>query len=75
MAGPRLSPRHRVHTGSGAYHASCRMGNVVLSLRVWRPLLDVDHSPVSGAECKDIVDVCFRNKAKLTVGCTADRYT
>jgi len=75
MAGSRFSLRHRVHTGSGAYHASCRMGNVVLSLRVRRPLPDVDHSPLSGAECKEIVDVYFRNKAKSTVSCTADHYT
>jgi len=65
MVGPRFSLRHRVHTGSGAYHTSCRMGNGLLSLRVRRPLPDVDHSPLSGAECKEIVNVCFRSKANL----------
>jgi len=75
MAGPRFSLRRRVHTGSGANHASCRMGNVVLSLRVRRPLPDVDHLHLSGAEYKEAANVCFRNKAKSTVGCTADDYT
>jgi hypothetical protein len=75
MAGPRFSLRHHVHTGSGACHASCRVGNGVLSLRVRRFLPDVD-SPLSGTECKETVDVCFRNEAqRAAVGCTADHYT
>jgi hypothetical protein len=44
---------HRVHNGSGAHPAPCRMGTRALSLGVKRPGREADHSPSSNAEVKE----------------------
>jgi hypothetical protein len=49
-----FSLRHRVQTGSGAHTASYPMGTGVLSPEVKRPGHEVDHSPASSAEVKNV---------------------
>jgi hypothetical protein len=52
-----LSLRYRVQDGSGAHPTFCPMGTGGFSLGVKRPRRESDHSPLSGAEVKECVEI------------------
>jgi hypothetical protein len=60
-----FSLHHCVQHGSGAHPASYPVSTRVLSLGVKRPGREADHSPPSGAEVKECVELYFHSPIRL----------